>query len=91
MNALFSDEFLTKLKTLAEERAGEYKANKPFAHIYFDNFLPVEAAEAALRDFPQPKELRWNEFANQNERKLAERLGAAEVRLGGTVWSLPNG
>jgi ribosomal-protein-alanine N-acetyltransferase len=24
-----------------------------------------------------------------NERKLAERLGAAEVRLGGTVWSLP--
>jgi ribosomal-protein-alanine N-acetyltransferase len=28
---------------------------------------------------------------DQNERKLAERLGGAEVRLGGTVWSLPNG
>jgi ribosomal-protein-alanine N-acetyltransferase len=28
---------------------------------------------------------------DQNERKLAERLGAAEVRLGGTIWSLPNG
>ena len=27
----------------------------------------------------------------QNERKLGERLGAAEVRLGGTVWSLANG
>jgi ribosomal-protein-alanine N-acetyltransferase len=26
-----------------------------------------------------------------NERKLAERLGSAEVRLGGNVWSLPNG
>lgn len=26
----------------------------------------------------------------QNERKLAERLGAAEVRLGGNVWSLSN-
>lgn len=25
----------------------------------------------------------------QNERKLAERLGSAEVRLGGSVWSLP--
>jgi [ribosomal protein S18]-alanine N-acetyltransferase len=25
-----------------------------------------------------------------NEHKLAERLGSAEVRLGGTVWSLPN-
>jgi ribosomal-protein-alanine N-acetyltransferase len=28
---------------------------------------------------------------DKNERKLAERLGAAEVRLGGTVWSLLNG
>ncbi len=27
---------------------------------------------------------------DQNERKLGERVGAAEVRLGGTVWSLPN-
>ena len=27
----------------------------------------------------------------ENERKLAERLGAAEVRLGGNVWSLSNG
>ena len=28
---------------------------------------------------------------DQNERKLAERLGSAEVRLGGSIWSLPNG
>jgi [ribosomal protein S18]-alanine N-acetyltransferase len=28
---------------------------------------------------------------DQNERKLAERLGAAEVRLGGTIWTLANG
>jgi ribosomal-protein-alanine N-acetyltransferase len=28
---------------------------------------------------------------DKNERKLAERLGSAEVRLGGTVWSLVNG
>jgi ribosomal-protein-alanine N-acetyltransferase len=28
---------------------------------------------------------------DENERKLAERLGAAEVRLGNRVWSLPNG
>jgi ribosomal-protein-alanine N-acetyltransferase len=28
---------------------------------------------------------------DQNERKLAERIGSAEVRLGGTVWSLANG
>jgi [ribosomal protein S18]-alanine N-acetyltransferase len=28
---------------------------------------------------------------DQNERKLADRVGSAEVRLGGRVWSLPNG
>jgi ribosomal-protein-alanine N-acetyltransferase len=28
---------------------------------------------------------------DENERKLAERLGSAEVRLGGSIWSLPNG
>jgi len=27
----------------------------------------------------------------ENERKLAERLGSAEVRLGGSIWSLSNG
>ena len=71
MSILFSDEYLAKLQQLAKEKAAEYKANKPFPHIYFDNFLPVEAAEAALRDFPQPKQLAWNAFAGQNEKKLA--------------------
>jgi ribosomal-protein-alanine N-acetyltransferase len=28
---------------------------------------------------------------NENEHKLADRLGFAEVRLGGSIWSLPNG
>lgn len=28
---------------------------------------------------------------DRNERGLADRLGSAEVRLGGKVWSLPNG
>jgi ribosomal-protein-alanine N-acetyltransferase len=27
----------------------------------------------------------------QNERKLADRLGSAEVRLGERIWNLPNG
>jgi ribosomal-protein-alanine N-acetyltransferase len=32
----------------------------------------------------------FRETFERNERKLAERLGAAEVRLGGNVWSLSN-
>ena len=71
MKELLSDEFLRKLETLAKEKAEEYKNNKPFPHIYFDNFLPAEAAEAALREFPEPKQLTWSEFNNTNEKKLA--------------------
>ncbi|WP_263355493.1 2OG-Fe(II) oxygenase [Acidicapsa acidisoli] len=71
MSVLFNDEYLAKLQGLAKEKAAEYKANKPFPHIYIDNFLPIEAAEAALRDFPQPKQLDWGAFSGQNEKKLA--------------------
>jgi Rps23 Pro-64 3,4-dihydroxylase Tpa1-like proline 4-hydroxylase len=71
MSTLFSDENLANLDRLARENAARYQANLPFAHIYFDNFLPTSDAEAVLRDFPSPKELKWNEFSNQNERKLA--------------------
>ncbi len=71
MEELFSDEFARKLENLAKERADEYKNAKPFPHMYFDNFLPVEAAEAALNEFPQPKQLTWTEFDRPNERKLA--------------------
>lgn len=68
---LFTREYAQKLDELGKEKAAEYQHNLPFPHIYFDNFLPTEAAEAALRDFPQPKELSWSEFNNPNERKLA--------------------
>ncbi len=82
MKELLSDEFIGKLERLAQEKAEEYKNAKPFPHIYFDDFLPVAAAEAALRDFPEPKQLKWSEFDNPNEKKLAfdivERLPAAD-------------
>jgi Rps23 Pro-64 3,4-dihydroxylase Tpa1-like proline 4-hydroxylase len=82
MTELLSDEFVNKLVALGKEKAAEYHSNKPFPHIYFDNFLPPEAAEAALRDFPQPKQLAWSEFNNPNEKKLAfdvvEKLPAAD-------------
>ena len=71
MEELHSEEFRKKLESLAKEKAEEYLSNKPFPHIYFDNFLPVEAAEAALKDFPEPRQLAWSEFDNPQERKLA--------------------
>jgi hypothetical protein len=71
MNELLSTDYLHRLEVLAKESADKYKNNKPFPHIYFDNFLPTEVAEAALRDFPEPKQLAWSEFNNPNEKKLA--------------------
>lgn len=71
LGELLSDAFLTRLEALAKENAQKYLSNKPFPHIYFDNFLPLEAAEAALREFPEPKQLAWSEFNTQNEKKLA--------------------
>lgn len=69
MNALLSDQFTQKLETLAQAKAEEYKANQPYPHIYFDNFLPVEVAEAALRDFPEPKEADWRAYKDVNQQK----------------------
>ena len=71
MQELFSEEFSKKLESLARDKAEQYKNAKPFPHIYFDDFLPVEAAEAALKDFPEPKQLTWTEFDRPTERKLA--------------------
>jgi hypothetical protein len=71
MEELYSEEFRKKLESLAKERAEEYSRNKPFPHIHFDNFLPLEAAEAALQDFPEPRQLAWSEFDTGKERKLA--------------------
>jgi Rps23 Pro-64 3,4-dihydroxylase Tpa1-like proline 4-hydroxylase len=71
MKELLSDDFSSTLLHLAKENAERYAHGKPFPHIYFDDFLPVEAAEAALRDFPEPRQAKWSEFNNPNEKKLA--------------------
>src|SRR5271154_5028086 len=71
MQELLSDEFASRLLSLAKANAERYAAGKPFAHIYFDDFLPTRAAEAALRDFPEPRQVKWSEFDNPQEKKLA--------------------
>lgn len=71
MEELFTDDYLTRLARLGAEKSQEYRSNKPFPSIYFDDFLPTVAAKAAVRDFPQPKQLRWTEFADKNQAKLA--------------------
>jgi len=69
LNALLSDQFAGKLEDLAKAKAEEYQANTPYPHIYFDNFLPLEVAEQALRSFPEPKEAEWFAHTDVNQRK----------------------
>jgi ribosomal-protein-alanine N-acetyltransferase len=53
-----------------------YSDNGEDALVMWTDALDSESFQAAL---------------DQNERRLAERLGSAEVRLGDRIWSLPNG
>jgi Rps23 Pro-64 3,4-dihydroxylase Tpa1-like proline 4-hydroxylase len=69
MKELLSDQFVGKLEVLAQTKAEEYKANTPYPHFYFDDFLPADVAEAALRDFPEPKEAAWNAYKDVNQHK----------------------
>src|SRR5271155_4839619 len=81
MQELLSDEFASELLSLAQANAEKYATATPFPHIYFDDFLPTKAAEAALRDFPEPRQVKWSEFDSPQEKKLAfdvvERLPVA--------------
>ena len=71
MDALFSERYAERLETLARKNSQLYKNGTPFPHIYFDDFLPVDVAEAALNDFPEPNQLNWTEFNEPTQRKLA--------------------
>jgi Rps23 Pro-64 3,4-dihydroxylase Tpa1-like proline 4-hydroxylase len=71
MEDLFTDKFLRKLQSLAQEKSHEYQTNAPFPNIYLDEFLPVNVVEAALREFPERTRVRWTEFDDHNQVKLA--------------------
>jgi Rps23 Pro-64 3,4-dihydroxylase Tpa1-like proline 4-hydroxylase len=59
LDQLFGEDFLQQLAHRAEELAPQYLANRPFPHIYFDNFLPESVADLALETFPDPDKIDW--------------------------------
>jgi hypothetical protein len=52
LDQLFAEAFLKQLERRADELAPQYLVNKPFPHIYFDNFLPQTVADLALETIP---------------------------------------
>jgi Rps23 Pro-64 3,4-dihydroxylase Tpa1-like proline 4-hydroxylase len=69
LTELLSKDYTDRLQHLAEEKAQEYQNNKPFPHLYFDNFLPIRVAEAALSTFPEPQEAEWHAYRDVNQHK----------------------
>jgi 2OG-Fe(II) oxygenase superfamily len=44
---------------------------KPFPHIVIDDFLNPDVLDAVLAEFPKPNQIRWQQFDNAREIKLA--------------------
>ena len=74
-----------QLLELAAAHREEYRAARPFPHIYFDELLPDSVLDEVLDEFPAPQQEGWLSFDSENERKLASvddaRMGDATRRL----------
>jgi hypothetical protein len=62
----------TYLEIVAKRYHDAYVAADPFPHVYIDNFLPNEALDPILADFPEKEEGAWqHEFNSPTEVKQA--------------------
>lgn len=78
MDALLGNyEFMTKLQGVTPAMAAAYAAAKPFPHAVFDDFLPPAVLDQVLDNFPRPGQVKWQQFDNPNEKKLAFRQAEA--------------
>lgn len=56
---------------LAIQKRGVYAKNRPYPHIYFDNFLPPEVVDRVSREYADPKcfDDSWKFHNNNNVRR----------------------
>jgi Rps23 Pro-64 3,4-dihydroxylase Tpa1-like proline 4-hydroxylase len=73
LNALTIDRFLplARMNELAASAYHTYIKAEPFPHIVFDNFFDPNLVDQVLAEFPQPGTIRWQQFDNEREIKLA--------------------
>jgi hypothetical protein len=71
---------LSRMRQAVTEGArASYLSAKPFPHIVFDDFLDPALLQLVLAEFPNPGQIRWQQFDNAREIKLAS---AAEATFG---------
>jgi len=70
---------LSRMNEIAEKAHSAYANAKPFPHIVFDSFFDENIVDLVLAEFPKPGAIRWQNFHNAHEIKLAS---AAEASFG---------
>jgi Rps23 Pro-64 3,4-dihydroxylase Tpa1-like proline 4-hydroxylase len=81
LNELTLDRFLPldRMNDLVVSANEEYRLAKPYPHIVFDNFFDPDILDQVLTEFPKPDAIRWQQFNNAQEIKLAS---ASETSFG---------
>jgi Rps23 Pro-64 3,4-dihydroxylase Tpa1-like proline 4-hydroxylase len=62
---------IERMKEMMPAAHRSYIEAKPFPHIVVDDFLSPNLLDAVLAEFPKPGQIRWQEFDNAREVKLA--------------------
>jgi Rps23 Pro-64 3,4-dihydroxylase Tpa1-like proline 4-hydroxylase len=62
-----------QLQAVAMQHRENYITAAPFPHIYLDNVFPEQALETILEEFPAPGQIRWQQYDNNKELKLAAK------------------
>jgi hypothetical protein len=70
---------LSRMKEVGASAHSSYINARPFPHIVFDDFFDPSLLDLVLAEFPQPGAIRWQQFDNEREIKLAS---AAESSFG---------
>lgn len=62
---------LRRMSELASTANTEFRRGTPFPHIVLDNFFDSSILDLVLDEFPRPDAIRWQQFDNAREVKLA--------------------
>src|SRR5882762_8948888 len=73
---------LSRMAEVERSASISYRSAKPYAHVVFDNFFDPALLELVLSEFPKPDEIKWQQFENEQEIKLAS---ASEASFGPTT------
>jgi Rps23 Pro-64 3,4-dihydroxylase Tpa1-like proline 4-hydroxylase len=65
---------LARMRELEASARLSYQSAKPFPHVVFDDFFDPAVLETVLEEFPGPGQIRWQQFDNEREIKLASAV-----------------